>query len=57
MAIKLVYYSEELDTEIEVRVEDDLDIEELKHFLQENGLVDVPRILLHDFGAQLLLKT
>tara|TARA_B100001939_G_scaffold212255_1_gene182637 strand:+ start:1831 stop:1989 length:159 start_codon:yes stop_codon:yes gene_type:complete len=30
MAIRLVYYSEELDTEIEVRVEDDLDIEELK---------------------------
>jgi hypothetical protein len=34
-----------------------LNIEKLEHFLQKLGLIDILRILLHDFGLQLILKT
>ena len=33
MTIRLVYYSEELDTEVTVYVEEDIDIEELEQEL------------------------
>ena len=43
MTIRLVYYSEELDTEVTVYVEEDIDIEELEHrsFLN-NAARDLP---------------